>query len=442
MIKVVIYSFLILFSLRTFAVEFFEILNDPDNVILNEKFAKERLISGDLPAALSAIERVLNFKPTNTPLRLLRSELLIQLGNDALAKTELEALNKLPLGKNQKKQVSKLLQTIKDRQSLTKNSMAISYLASHTNNANAYPSSGQLEAVVNGNRIFNDYSSYDGESKTVSDSSIGTIITLSNEYDLETQNKDLLVSRLSVNASKGENSRYLNNNSFTFQSGMNILRGRNYFLPSISYSLNKGETKADSTNLRLSSNAIYLIDQNTRFNYGASFSTLRYKNDATFTTANLGDGDTVDISIGVDRSLGDDLLFSSRFNQSTFKPDKSQFAEGGVNFLNSQANEKVINGLNLNLTKLISSSARIQLGHTLTLSKNKYPDQVADKIRSDRNNSTSLTLFFSGDEIKDSPIPDWNFMVSFTNTDNQANITQFDYSKKDISIVASHAFDF
>ena len=47
-----------------------DILADPDNPVLNQEFARQRLAGGDAKAALAAVERVLVAEPTNLGARL------------------------------------------------------------------------------------------------------------------------------------------------------------------------------------------------------------------------------------------------------------------------------------------------------------------------------------------------------------------------------------
>ena len=74
-------------------VSFSQILNDPDNIELNQAFIDERIKAGNLPPALSAVERIIQLQPLNVGARILRAQLLISLGNYATAKTEIDALD-------------------------------------------------------------------------------------------------------------------------------------------------------------------------------------------------------------------------------------------------------------------------------------------------------------------------------------------------------------
>ena len=96
-------------------ISWLDLLQDPDNAALNQQFVAERLAEGDLPAALSAVERLIILRPTDVPLRLLRAEILVNLANDTLALGELEALAKLPLLPEQKAKIERLQDVIDGR---------------------------------------------------------------------------------------------------------------------------------------------------------------------------------------------------------------------------------------------------------------------------------------------------------------------------------------
>ena len=78
----------------------------------SQQFISERLAGGDLLAALSAVERLVNQRPADIGLGLIRAEILVNLGNDTLAAGELEALAQLPLAADQKTLVAELTSII------------------------------------------------------------------------------------------------------------------------------------------------------------------------------------------------------------------------------------------------------------------------------------------------------------------------------------------
>ena len=71
----VILSWLVMATATRAEVTWPDLLADPENAGLNRQFVSERLARGDLPAALSAVERLIVLRPTNIPARILRVEL-------------------------------------------------------------------------------------------------------------------------------------------------------------------------------------------------------------------------------------------------------------------------------------------------------------------------------------------------------------------------------
>ena len=131
-------------------VTWMDLLEAPDDVALNQQFVAERIEAGDVPAALSAVERLINLLPADIQLRLLRTELLVSLGNDTLAIGELEALAQLPMAAEQSARVDELRRVIDTRAQRWRTIVSTSFGLSGSDNANTYPSSGLLEFLPSG----------------------------------------------------------------------------------------------------------------------------------------------------------------------------------------------------------------------------------------------------------------------------------------------------
>ena len=116
-----------------------DIISDPDDQALNEQFVTERLAKGDLPAALSAVERLINLRPADVGLRLIRAEILVNLGNDTLATGELEALAQLPMAAEQKAKIKQLKSVIDGRAKRWRTIVSGSIGLNGSDNANKLP---------------------------------------------------------------------------------------------------------------------------------------------------------------------------------------------------------------------------------------------------------------------------------------------------------------
>ena len=117
-----------------------DILADPDNPVLNQEFARQRLAGGDAKAALAAVERVLVAEPTNLGARLFRAEVLAALGADLQAEGELRALAALPLPANIKARVKNMQAQIARRRKKFTAQANLSFGYTQNDNAANWPS--------------------------------------------------------------------------------------------------------------------------------------------------------------------------------------------------------------------------------------------------------------------------------------------------------------
>jgi hypothetical protein len=438
--KKIILPFIVIFclSVEAFAVEYYELLNDPDNIELNEQFAKERIAIGDFSAALSAIERVLIQTPTNTPLRLLRAELLISLGNDSLAENELSALVRLPLTKNQKIQAIQLLDTVKNRTSLSKNTLAIGFGVLGSDNSNSYPSSGMLEFVMSGVPSTNTYNSFGGHAKKVSNSAAFTNLSLTNEFDLSTQKKDVLISTISTRFAGGSKDDFLNSKTVGINLGANLKRLGVNWMPRVGYSKIKGDTSADLVMKTVALNGVIGLSNRASANFKLSKAKLVYTNDATFTTANQSNGKSTNATLGLDYALKSNLIATISHSRGKFAPDSSQFTIRTSSYLNSIANKKDTKNTAVSLAYIVSSGSRVMFNHTLSTSEHKNLDPTSLKIRDDSQKTTSIGFMKSGKEMSEL-LKNWQFGINATRSANDSNIMQFDYKRNDWSLSAMYS---
>lgn len=436
------FCILIFTALPTKAVDFIEILNDPDNIDLNEKFAMERISKGDYPAALSAIERVLHVAPTNTPLRLLRAELLVNLGNDKLAENELNTLDKLPLSENQRNQIRNLLNQIKDRGTLTKNTIDISFSLIGSDNANTYPESGNLEFIGSDGvtRAYNTYTSFGGVEKKSTNTAKQISIGYTNTYDLKNQNEDTLVTNITSKIAADSQDDYLNSKSTSFLLGANFKRFNVLITPRVSYAKMTGDTSADldvkTLNLGLSKKLSPRLNGSMR----VSRSILEYTNDDNFTTAKQGDGTSRNITTSFDYAIQNNLIGSVSFSKGDFEADSGQFVSGSTNYQRSISNNKDTESSIASLSFFPDSDSRVQISYNRSYAEHKNQDVTARKIRDDDKTTTSINYFINGAAIN-SELLGWKFYASFSDTKNNSNISQFDFERKDFSLQATYSFD-
>lgn len=129
-------------------ISYADILADPDNPVLNQQFARERLAGGDAKAALAAVERVLAAEPTNLGARLFRAEVLAALGADLQAEGELNALAALPLPADIKARVAAMQARIEQRRRRLTTQLNLSLGYTENDNAANWPSDNTV--LLNG----------------------------------------------------------------------------------------------------------------------------------------------------------------------------------------------------------------------------------------------------------------------------------------------------
>jgi len=182
-----------------------DLLADPDNAGLNRQFVSERLARGDLPAALSAVERLIVLRPTDIPARILRAEILVNLANDTLAAGELEALARLPLLPEQAERITLLQDIIESRNRRWRTSASLSVGVRGSDNANNYPSSGLLDFKLNTTTpaTTRQYESYGGATKTRREVAGIASAVITATYEFPNQDRDTLTFGLSHTEARG-----------------------------------------------------------------------------------------------------------------------------------------------------------------------------------------------------------------------------------------------
>lgn len=118
-----------------------DILEDPDNIMLNFRYAQAQVNRGDLVGASATLERILMVNPDLVPVRLFMATVLFQLDNLEEAKREFETLQEAELKREQAMQVDMFLSRIKRRQSPLKLTASASIGFGFDTNRNAAPSS-------------------------------------------------------------------------------------------------------------------------------------------------------------------------------------------------------------------------------------------------------------------------------------------------------------
>ena len=228
-----------------------DILADPDNPVLNQEFARQRLAGGDAKAALAAVERVLVAEPTNLGARLFRAEVLAALGADLQAEGELRALAALPLPANIKARVKTMQAQIDRRRKKFTAQANLSFGYTQNDNAANWPSDNTIlfqgrpqdSEGVNRYKLprldtpensadLDDYITAPAED-TVSTA----VLALSGNYDLGGENWRSLFISAAGNQNGGGDTGYMDGTTSSFATGLVYKSRRFTLVPRLSHAL-------------------------------------------------------------------------------------------------------------------------------------------------------------------------------------------------------------
>ena len=416
-----------------------DIISDPDNQALNEQFVTERLAKGDLPAALSAVERLINLRPADVGLRLIRAEILVNLGNDTLATGELEALAQLPMAAEQKAKIKQLKSVIDGRAKRWRTIVSGSIGLNGSDNANSYPSSGLLEFKLTPGAATatSTYESFGGAQKTIREVATTAGVTVAATYELANQDRDSVTVGASHQEARGRKYEYLTSGTSTVFTGAAVKLGSLRLSPSARVSQTQSKTSSDSNVLSASLSAGHALPLGLQGVLSADYSITNRLTSANFTTADQNDGHSRAFKIGLSRTFMSRYSVFAERSLASFNPTESRFAVGTNAFLQSRANANRTEGGTLGLTVAPSKYALVSASIGATEAKYINLEQTSRKFRRDSQTRTSLGFQLSGAAFSDR-LDGMTFGLNASTTKNDSNIMQYDYKRSDVSMTVSY----
>lgn len=418
-----------------------DILQDPDNIELNERFVTERLATGDLPAALSAVERVIYLNPADIGLRLLRAEILVKLSNDTLARGEHDALAKLPLSGNQQEIVERLRAVIDNRARQWRVAASTSLGVQGSDNANTYPSSGLIDFMLNptneASRGTRAYESYGGAAKSIREVATIASLTVSTTYERPTQDRERVSFGISHAGSKGRKYEYLTNQATTIFTSA-ALRVNGYVMrPQLLVTHTEAKTSADSTVSTASIAFGKSLSERVSLFGGAEYSNVDQHTTSKFATANQNDGHSASYRIGVSGTLFSRINLFAEGRIATFNPMETRFATNSMAYRMSVANKNKAETATAGLVIPLSDWGR--LNASIAGTNTKYPNigVTSQMIRRDSRQRTSVGVQVNGTLLSPT-LSAMTIDLSGSITRNDSNIRQYDYKRSDASLLVNY----
>lgn len=420
-------------------VSWMDILADPDNQALNQQFITERLSSGDLPAALSAVERLINQRPADIGLRLIRAEILVNLGNDTLATGELVALAQLPLAADQKTRIDELTSVIDGRAKRWRTVVSGSIGMSGSDNANTYPSSGLLEFKLTpgGVTSTSTYESFGGAQKTIREVASTAGVTVASTYELANQDRDSITIGASHRESRGRKYEYLTSGTTTVFAGTSLKLGDLRLSSNARVSETLSKTSSDSNVINGSLTAGYSLPLGIQSFLSAEYSVINRVSSAEFSTADQNDGHSRGYRFGISRPFLSRFALFAEGSHTTFNPTDSRRAPGTNAFNALMANANRTQGAMAGVAVSPTKYSRVTASIAANEAKYINLEPTSRKFRRDSQTKASLGLQLSGAAFSDK-LSGMMIGVNASTTKNDSNIMQYDYKRNDVSMTVSY----
>jgi len=166
-----------------------QVLEDPDNIELNVRYALTQIGDGNVRGAGATLERVLLIRPDLAVVRVLFAIVLFRLDNLDEAERELLALQKLDLEPELRRQIETYLDQIAARRKRTIFTFAVNYATQYDWNRNASPKSEIRLAADLPTRVV-------GSSSRQDDVAMNGLAQLSFEHDLGLQKQHKMIGGL------------------------------------------------------------------------------------------------------------------------------------------------------------------------------------------------------------------------------------------------------
>ena len=416
-----------------------DLLADPDNAALNQQFIAERLAKGDVPAALSAIERLIIQRPTDIPARILRAELLVGLANDTLARGELDALARLPLPADQRQRIERLQDIIDTRASRWRNTASLSFGLRGSDNANNYPSSGLLDfkltdATPSATR---QYESFGGATKATREVAGIASVIVATTYELPNQDRDSLTAGISHAEARGRKYEYLTSSTTTAFASGSLQYGGITLQPDLRLTEIHSKTDPASTIALIGLTTGYMLPLKIQSYIGAEYSVVNRIPSASFSTANQNDGHSRGYTLGLSRSILSQLRVYAEGRYAAFNPMETRFSQNTIPYLQARANQNRQQSGTIGV--VYTATPHVQLRASVDASDSKYEtrDPTSKKYRRDTRTRTSLGMQIAGQAVSQK-LAKFSLGFSASTTRNDSNLRQNDYKRSDASLTMNY----
>ena len=339
--KIIFFLFIIFYTQSLLAeITFEEILENPADLELNLKYAKEQEGLGRYKTTLSTLERLNMLYPVNTDLKLYLISILLKLDSAAKLQLMLETMMQDPNTTDETREyIVKTLATIKEQSEPKGRWFAfadVNYMQTDHSNIDGVSKTEKLFAQnvmgdMDGLKYDKSYSR--GTSVTVGKNLDSTsAVSFNTGININTQNKN------TSTALEGENDLAFGSLTYT------KVKNKHFLMPYMFFSRpnQRHSTPADSLTKGIGFNNTYSLNNTTNITYGSSYSSTVFNVKANNREDNVtsGNNEVYSSNIGYNYSFSDINLISLRAS-AVKKKAKADF------------NAYVGHGLNIGYTRIL-----------------------------------------------------------------------------------------
>ena len=405
-----------------------QILKDPDNIALNRSYARERLAAGDLSQALVSLERIILLQPLNMDARLARAQVLMRLGNFALAKQELTALDALPLADSQANEVDELLAQIATQMERWTTTGSVSLGLAHDDNVGAIDDALTVTDSEGLATQRSDYSAFAQASITMS-------------YDVGNQTQDRVFFGFRAGNAVGDDSNLKENKTAGATIGATINRNAYKSRVTLNWdgtyrddlTAQDGQTveQDDVSTLTLTGQVSRQMGSHT-LSLTGSYSEADFSGRAT-DLSDRSDASTKFVSVGTFSLLADDLAISMNFGGEQRRATKREVP----NAIGSQDRDVVF--WSGSIIWQAAAGHRWTFGAQAKELNYKKIVGTDGEVRDDTQNIYSLGYTLLGAVI-DPSLKDWSFNLSGNRNQVDSNLTRNNVTNNRFQMTATYRF--
>ncbi len=408
-------------SINNKNITYMQILQKPNDLDLNLKYAQQQGKMGNYKQTISTLERLSMIYPDNTEIKLYLLSVLVQADSPEKAKTIIEEMKlRKDLDPEDLETLNEIEEEIKDKEpGLWKLYADYSIGAVHSDNVNSV-SSRRLK-LSSGSLTGSNAARFD---RTLS-GSVG--LTATRPVGEESSFMINLAHTLSEQYQETDDDYQ----SYGLTLAMDTVLGGQSLSPYFMLSKSDYQTDADSFSLMYGVGGFFSVGERNSFSYGYSYSDSKANHNLSDTTANEGN------AIGHGYTLGHDFIINELISTSLGLgySDSDAKVDAGNDFETYDFSFRV---------NLAFPWAYISIGQGISFNDYKKEDSsvTSTKLRSDHTSTTDIMLTKAIGDIFPTLDPNRSFFInlSYEKLISNANIINYDYIADSFSLSFNKSF--